>query len=163
MLIYIRLFISSIKANHTAKVSSTLTQIFTMVRQLVKVVPDIWRIRIDMLIRHLETRNCSLFVKLSERYRSVPKEQCTYFTEDMLDELYDTLFDAEIYACVDVVDYPKQLLLKLKDKLFYGYNFKVEIMHQMEEADRTNTNLGDLYELPNLARQLIGSHLRMLL
>ncbi len=134
-----------------------------MVQKLITVVPDVWRIRIDILINHLEARDCELFIKQSMKYRSVPKEQCTYFTEDELDELYDTLFDAEIYAHVQVIEYPKQLLLDLKAKLFYGYDFKVSIMRELDEYDRNVVDLGDLYELPVLARTEIGYHLMMLL
>lgn len=127
--------------------------------KLPMIVPDVWRIRIDRLIYHLEAGDCKLFVKQVAKYRSVPMEQCTYFSKEMLEELYDKLFEAEIYAGVNVIDFTKQMLEELKAKLFAGYRYKVGLMFALNKDDANNLVVGELAELPALARQEIYLHL----
>lgn len=131
--------------------------------KLTTIVPDVWRIRIERLIDLLEARDCELFVTQVAKYRAVPKEQCTYFSDEMLDELYDKLFEAELYVGVNVVDYTKHMLEDLKTRLFAGYRYKVGLMNTLHQ-DRINSKLvGTLADLPALVRHEISKHLLNLL
>lgn len=133
--------------------------------KLTTIVPDVWRIRIDRLLDHLEAKDCELFVTQVAKYRAVPKEQCTYFTDELLEELYDKLFEAEIYAGVNLIDYTKQMLEELKTKLFAGYRYKVGFMRALDTYDAKSIELvlGDLAQLPPLVRQEISANLNKLL
>lgn len=131
--------------------------------KLTTVVPDVWRIRLERLIFHLEVGNYERFVIQAAKYRAVPKEQCTYFSSEMLEELYDKLFEAELYVGVNVIDYTRRMLEELMTKLFKGYRYKVEFMHALAQDNANNILVGNLADLPALARQEISAHLMNLL